>query len=79
MSPLERLAAVYSGRDTHVNRAVHAAVSAVLDGSCSNPVVVLGVENLRAHYEHRADLPEVERAERYLVECWTEHEAGGVQ
>lgn len=78
MRPLERLAAVYAGRDTEPHRVVYAAVSAVIAGT-SNPVVLLGVDNLQAHYQRKADLPEIERAERYLCECWAEHTAGGVQ
>lgn len=67
-----RVAKVYSDRDTDMHRIVHTAVTAVLDG-CSNPVVILGVDNLVALYEGRCDLPDIERGERYLAECWTEH------
>lgn len=72
---LTKLQTVYSDRDTDTHRAVHDAVSAVLDRKCASRVVVLGVDNLLAHYVAKADLPDVERAERYLAECWAEHTA----
>lgn len=73
---LKKLQAVYAGRDSATHRAVHDAVTAVLALECRSPVVLLGLENLVAAYEGKHDLPEVERAERYLVECWHELQGG---
>jgi hypothetical protein len=69
---LRKLATVYADRKSTAHRPIHAAVTAVLRGACQSPVVELGVENLLAHYDGKADLCDVERAERYLVECWAE-------
>lgn len=75
---LKKLQAVYSGRDTDTHRIVHTAVTAVLEG-CDNPVVILGVDCLVHDYEAKVDLPDIERAERYVLECWAEHTASEVR
>jgi hypothetical protein len=72
---LTRLQGAYSSRSTETDRACHAAIGAVLDRSCWSPVVLLGVENLRAAYVGKHDEPDAERAARYLAECWAEHTA----
>jgi hypothetical protein len=69
---LSRLRTVYAARDTDTHRAVHDAAQAVLSGACTSPVVVLALDCLVGLYEAKADLPDIERAERYVAEAWAE-------
>ncbi len=72
MNAYERIRAVYSDRTPEIHRIVHDAVTAVLRGECTSPVVVLALDCLVGLYEAKADLPDIERAERYLAEAWAE-------
>lgn len=73
VTALAKILPVYSACDTDTHRAVHAAVTAALGLECRSPVVIAGIDNLSALYEISADLPDIERAERYVAECWAEY------
>lgn len=71
MSPLARLQLVYAAPDNADDAAVLRAVNATLDGLAS-PAVELAMANLVASYVERHDGPDLERAERYVLEAWQE-------
>ncbi len=70
-----KIQTVYSDRANATDAAIHDAVSAVLSGKCTSPVVLLGLDTLVSGYELKGEQPEIERLERYLVECWAEYTA----
>ncbi len=71
IAALNKLLPVYSGRQTAAHRAVHDAVTAVLRLECRSPIVISAADNLGYLYDEvKADLPDIQRAERYLIECW---------
>ncbi len=61
----------YANPTNATTRAVRDAMAAWCAGPVS-PVLELGLKNLKAAYDQKCDLLEVERAERYLAECWAE-------
>lgn len=65
-----RLQTVYSDRANMTDAAVHDAATAVLRLDCRSEPVIVALANLAVAI--KCDLPECERAERYVVECWSE-------
>jgi hypothetical protein len=68
-----KIQTVYSDSPSPNASVVHAAVTAVLRLECRSPVVILGLDVLVHLYEIKADLPDIERGERYVAECWAEY------
>jgi hypothetical protein len=68
-----RLQTVYSDRANATDAAVHDAATSVLRLECRSEPVIVALANLAAHYEQKCDLPDVERAERYVAETWCEY------
>lgn len=62
----------YANPETEVGKTVAKALQAYLDGPVP-ATLKLALQNLEAHYEQKSDLPDVEIAERYVVECWEEY------
>lgn len=56
--------------------AMIAARAAVVAGTCQSQVVILALDTLEHVHELRGDAAEVERAERYVAECWAEFARG---
>jgi hypothetical protein len=73
ITALTKLEAVYADDDNAAHRTIHKAVTAVLRLECTSPVVITGLNTLVHVYETKCDLPEIERIERYVVECWAEY------
>lgn len=79
---LTKIACVYGAPETDEERAVPVtsarvatqdALEAFLSGSCTSIVVQSGLEQLAWNYELQFQLPDIERAERYVEECWLEY------
>jgi hypothetical protein len=66
-----RLQTVYADRENATDAAVYDAATAVLRLECRSEPVIVALANLVASLKD--ELPEVERAERYLVEAWGEY------
>ncbi len=78
ISGLVSLTDAYLAGSTETHRAVHAAATAMLRLECRSPVVGLGLDNLIGVIAAGADRTEIERAERYVAECWAEFVPPGV-